>query len=111
MAETPSDTALATKRARWRALRNYGQSTRANITALGWRQDDGNLWDTNLLVPVKSPMLVIDKSLLIGQMRFTLDENGRRTELTLMPPEAYQPAPDFKTKKGKGTADLWTGLQ
>ena len=98
MAENPSNPDQAAKRAKWRALHNFGISTEATITVPGWRQPDpsgspaGALWDTNLLVPVTSPFLAIDRQLLIGKVQFLLDENGgRRTELTVAPQEAFTP--------------------
>lgn len=108
MAETPGDAAIAALRARWRAARNYGQSTQATLGVQGWRQPDGTLWPVNQLVPVQSPMLAINRPLLIGAVTYSLGEEGRLTTLTVMPPQAYQPAPDSK-KKHKGTADNWEG--
>lgn len=98
MAENPSSKDQAADRAKWRALHNFGASTEATITVTGWRQPDpsggpsGPLWDTNLLVPVTSPFLAIDRQLLIGKVEFQLDESGgRRTVLTVAPPEAFTP--------------------
>lgn len=118
IAEHPSDQAHAEKRAKWRSLHNIGSSIEATITVTGWRQADasgnpqGKLWSTNMLVPVKSPMLALDKQLLVGRVVFQFDEkDGRRTELTLAPQEAFTPEPaDSGSKKsapGK-TDPVWT---
>jgi len=33
----------------------------------GWRQADGTLWTTNLLVPIQAPWLGLNQSLLVGE--------------------------------------------
>lgn len=108
IAEIPADEGGAKARAVWRKSYNYGQSIEAQITVKEWRQTvGGDLWDTNLLVPVKSPFLALDMDLLIGSVTYRLDTSGgRTTELTLKPSAAYTPEP-VKAKKKKGTADAW----
>jgi prophage tail gpP-like protein len=100
MAEHPATQPQADARAKWRAKHNYGMSTHATVTVLGWRQAQstggpgGALWSTNLLVPVISPFLELERQLLIGRVEFQLDETGgRRTVLTVAPQDAFTPEP------------------
>lgn len=100
MAEHPATQPQADARAKWRAKHNFGISTQASVTVLGWRQAQasgdpgGALWDTNLLVPVISPFLALNRQLLIGKVEFQLDEQGgRRTVITVAPQNAYTPEP------------------
>jgi len=100
MSEHPATQPQADARAKWRAKHNLGISTQASVTVLGWRQAQesgdagGALWDTNLLVPVISPFLALNRQLLIGKVEFQLDEQGgRRTVVTVAPQNAYTPEP------------------
>ncbi len=111
---SPSSQDQAAKRAKWRALHNFGVSTEATVTVPGWRQPDpsgsptGALWDTNLLVPVTSPFLAIDRQLLIGKVEFQLDESdGRRTVLTVAPQEAFTPDGASSPGGAGGTDQSW----
>ena len=100
MSEHPATQPQAEARAKWRAKHNFGISTQASVTVQGWRQAEvagdpgGALWDVNLLVPVISPFLALDRELLIGKVEFHLDEQGgRRTIVTVAPQNAYTPEP------------------
>jgi prophage tail gpP-like protein len=113
MAEHPATQPQADARAKWRAKHNFGISTKASITVQGWRQASapgdasGALWDTNLLVPVISPFLALDRQLLIGGVEFHLDEkDGRRTVLTVVPQDAYTPEPGDSGSTGD-TSGNW----
>lgn len=115
MAENPSDQEHATARAKWRALHNFGASTEATITVTGWRQPDasggpdGALWNTNLLVAVKSPFLAIDRQMLVSKVEFLLNgESGRTTVLSVAPQEAFTPEGDGAGSSGK-TDPVWNG--
>ena len=67
----------------------------------------GALWDTNLLVPVKSPFLALDRQLIISKCEFQLDDSGgRRTVLTVAPQEAFTPEGDNSGSSGD-TGKSW----
>lgn len=112
MAETPGDNAIAQKRAEWRAKHNFGKAAEATISVQGWRQPKGALWKINTLADVTSPRLELARQMLIGKVTYLLDDRGgRRTELLLNPPEAYDPAPDAKAKhKRKGNSANWANF-
>lgn len=111
MSENPLDDDLAKKRAAWRARHECALGTEATIAVVGYRQKDaGDLWDTNLLIPVNSPMLAMKGQFLIGKVSYTIDgSGGSRTELTVAPPDAFTPDP------GDGGIDssdaAWTGVK
>lgn len=79
----------ASRRAQWQANINYGRSRTATYTVTGWRHADG-LWQPNRLVQVFDDWLGFDGEwLMIAGVRFIFDKGGRRTELEVMPPEAF----------------------
>lgn len=119
-AETQADDAMCKLRALWEARRRAAHSIRASVVVAGWRQlgpDDraGPLWDVNLLVPVVSSFLGINRILLISTVEFRKDAGGATTRLELTLPDAFA-APDQTfpnptadgTNPGGGTA-LWRG--
>lgn len=85
-------------------LRNvrYGRSMQVSYTVLGWRHDDG-LWAPNHLVRIVDKWMGIDDAWLISEVRFRLDENGERTEITVMPKEAFDIVPIPSTADEKWT--------
>jgi prophage tail gpP-like protein len=116
-AETQVDDAMCQLRAAWEARRRAGQSTRASIVVAGWRQVPGGpLWDVNVLVPVISPWLGIDRVLLISSVEFRKDDSGSTTRLELTLPDAFaaedDAVPGDATASGgapSGGGDLWKG--
>ena len=109
MGESQLTPDLATKRARWQAIVSTAQGTQAQITVPGWRQPDGSLWRINQIVPVTSPMLALDRPLLVASVGYTLSSSeGRRTHMTLGPVEGYTPDPaQVRLHKSKGGGDSW----
>lgn len=112
MAPDPADTATANARAKWRALHNFGASTEATLSVQGFRQPDGSFWKVNQLVPVTSPFLEIDRTMLVSKTSFQQGARGRSTQLTVGPQEAFIPGtPKKKKHKGKGSSALWDGAE
>lgn len=66
-----------------------GQAQALHYTVQGWRQSDGSLWKVNRLCRVKDSILGVDAQYLITEVSFTKDSGGSKTQLTLMPPEAF----------------------
>lgn len=95
------------RRAEWQRNISYGRSMQATYTVLGWHHADG-LWEPNRLVRIVDEWMGLDGVWwLISAVRFRLDENGLRTELTVMPKEAFDLAPlPPKDKK-----EMWTQPQ
>lgn len=89
------------ERALWEAAVRRGRGSRATLTVQGWRHA-GGLWQPNRLVAVKSPMLGLDREMLIAQVVYRLDEGGRQCDLEVCLPEAFKLQPI--TEKDKGAA-------
>lgn len=91
-----------TSRARWECARREGKSLRLDHTVKGWRQIPGGpLWEIGLVVPVEDDSAEVWRDMLVTDVKFALDKQGRRTMLGLEPPEAWAPQP-FVAAKGEG---------
>lgn len=91
------------KRAMWEMQRNNAEGKRSIVTVQGWQKPDGSLWLPNELVVLNAPQLGINKEeRLIVDCRYTLDESGTKTQITLMHRDAFDEPPEaLKNKKAK----------
>ena len=96
----------AQQRADWEASHRLGLSVQAVLSVPEWRAgpSGGRLWLTNQLARCDVPRLGLADTLLIGGIDFSEDEHGRRTDLTVALPAAYNPEPLART----GAA--WAGI-
>lgn len=92
VAESQGDAANFETRAEWERSVRFARASRATITVQGWRHAD-DLWRPNKLVRVVDATLGLNADLLISAVTFTLDESGRRTELSLTHPKAFDLIP------------------
>jgi prophage tail gpP-like protein len=96
--DTPVEGAACRARADWQRRLNLGRSQSVVYTVQGWRQvTDGRLWMPNELVTVTDPRNRLNRTdRLITEARLMLNDQGRTTQLTVMPKEAFalQPLPE-----------------
>lgn len=88
MGESQSDAAECKARAEWQRTVSAARARQVVYTVTGWTAND-QLWEPNALVHVTDSFLGIDEVRLISQVDFTLDEHGRRTELTVVGRHAF----------------------
>ncbi len=104
--------AVVDKRARWEASVRSARSQKVMATLPGWREPtSGELYRFDRVVAVSAERDGVDEDLLIGSVRYFIDEKkGRRTEVELMPTAAYSLEPvqggKGKSRRGKGVAPL-----
>ena len=90
MAEDQASSAGCKDRAQWQRTVAAARGQQIVYTVNGWKAA-GALWQPNTLVDVNDAFLGIDETRLISQVDFTLDEQGERTELTVVGRHAYDP--------------------
>lgn len=90
IAEDQANAGSCKMRAQWQRTVAAARGDQVVYTVLGWRAN-GKLWQPNAIVAVRDPFLDIDEERLISQVDFTLDEQGERTELTVVGRHAYDP--------------------
>jgi prophage tail gpP-like protein len=99
-------------RARFEANTRLARSTQITYTVQGWEHDAG-LWEKNKLVRVVDSYFGIDSWLLISDLVFTLDENGTKTDITVIPKEAFTVEVLKEKVSGaskKGTTGGWANV-
>lgn len=100
---------LAEARANWERGNRMGKALTLQYKVQGWRQSNGALWLPNMVVRVVDGLIGIDRDMLISEIEYSLDENGTVANITVGPPDAFDPEPKDphkarKLKKG-GKAD------
>ncbi|RRJ34456.1 Mu P family protein [Pandoraea apista] len=89
------------QRAIWEVAWRRGRAEVIHVTVDNWRDVAGNLWEPNKLIDVLIPSLkvsgdqagTVPQRLMIAEVTYSLDESGTHAQLTLMPPEAFEPKP------------------
>jgi len=93
LADTVFDPAQIQRRAEWQANIDYGQSESWTYTVSGWHHTSG-LWEHNTRVPVYDDEAGFEgDELMISQVEYLLDGDGRRAAITVRPPEAFDLVP------------------
>lgn len=76
------------QRAEWEKNVRRGRSARATIGVVGWRHGNG-LWQKNTMVHLTSPLLGANADLLVASVKYTQNDQGKRSEITLTGREAF----------------------
>ncbi len=99
--EAPGDQEDMKARANREMAEAAAAQTTAQVTVQGWLTGDGALWAVGTTVKLTSPMLLVDRDMLIAAVEFLQsDGSGTVTNLDLMTPEAFAlsaPAADAPT--------------
>ncbi len=90
IAENAVDNDGAQKRAEFESTFRLAKGMKINVTAQGWKQKDGSLWAVNQLVQIDVRSIGIKQQLLVNRVKFDQSESGRRTELELIRPDAFE---------------------
>ena len=89
LAEEPGSIADYEARAKWEATTRQGKAIRATLLVQDWAHP-GGLWLPNQRVRVVDPWLGVRREMLIAGVAWVLDDLGRRSELSIAPPEAFE---------------------
>lgn len=77
--------------AEWQKNKSAAESLNLNFPVNSWYAPNGQLWEPNTLVVVKSPTIGISKgyTFLITQVEFQYEKDGTTATLQLKPPSVY----------------------
>lgn len=90
ISENAVDNDGAQKRAEFESTFRAAKAAQVNVVVRGWRQKDGSLWEVNQLVQIDIKSIGIKSQMLIQRVKFDQSENGRRCELELVRPDAFE---------------------
>jgi len=100
------DQASAKARAIWEAVIRAGRSVTVSIVMPGYRDGNGNLWEPNKIVRVDCPGDGVQADLVLKSVVYNHSNEGRTSDLVLVPQGAYEPEPPMTRKKGKITKGI-----
>ena len=85
---------IAKSTALWSVARAFGRGNQIKITSDSWRDSKDVVYAPNRLALVELPSLRLPAALLtISEVTYHFGPGGTQCDLTLMPPEAFQPQP------------------
>ena len=94
--EQPGDKADMKARANQEIARIAVNQAQVQLVVQGWFTAEGDVWEPGMKVKLTSPMLLIDREMVVVMAQLTQsDGDGTTTELTLVTPESFAiAAPD-----------------
>ncbi|WP_233872522.1 phage baseplate assembly protein [Paraburkholderia adhaesiva] len=86
---------VSNQHALWECNRRIGRGNVVTVTGSTWRDSAGALYMPNTLAALHmSQLKLIDgQKFTIGEVTYRRDMNGTGCDITLMPPQAFQPEP------------------
>lgn len=93
IAENQASSGYCADRAKWERAVRAGKAVRLEYTVRGWTQDGVNIWQPNILVPVRDDFLHVSGTFLISDVSWDISDSGETTRLVCVPPEAYETMP------------------
>lgn len=86
---------VSNQHAQWECNRRVGRGNVVTVTASSWRDSAGRLYAPNTLAALSLPQLkLIDgQKFTIGEVTYRRDMSGTACDVSLMPPQAFQPEP------------------
>lgn len=101
-------------RADWESRIRKAQSMSFRASVHGWEHSEG-LWNPGLICSFEAPDLYVDEplDLLVSSVDYSWGSDGEMTELTLVPPEVFEPQPESKKVKAVKAAkvDPWKSIK
>lgn len=90
-----ADDGTCAERAEYERAHRAAKALQTTYKISGWRQEDGSLWQPNLLARVRDGLIGFDNEMVIAEVAWVMDAQGFRVEIKVGPPDGY------KTKAGK----------
>lgn len=95
--DTPADGGDCAARAELEARMRWAKGRGVTYTVSGWQHEQG-VWRPGDLVPVRDAYLGLDERLLVSEVQLIEGLDGRRAELRVVPPAAFEPIPIAEPK-------------
>lgn len=81
--------------AAWERSKTVNEALSQTLPQSGWRDPNGNFWNANTKADVTSLTLGIPngREMLISKVKFSIDNSGVSSDLSIVPPEVYTGEP------------------
>jgi prophage tail gpP-like protein len=86
------------RKAQWEITNRAAKAVSLKYTIPSWYGPAG-IWRENTLVEVDDDLFDIHRNMLIGEIVYTISDQGTYVDLTLFPPEAFLPEPTRADQK------------
>lgn len=108
-----ADSGTCRDRAEYERAHRMGKAHETTYVVSGWRQADGSLWRPNQVVRVRDSRIGIDADRLIVEVAYLLDDRGLRSQMRLLPQDAFatKPAKQAKAKAKGGAGVSWSDVK
>ena len=106
-----ADEGTCRDRAEYERAHRAAKALQTSYTVAGWRQDSGELWQPNLMVRVRDPLIGFNAEMVIAELAWVLDSNGMRCEIRVGPPDGYRSKAGKLKKSGKGGGPDWSEVK
>ncbi len=101
--DTPADGADCSARAELEARMRWAKGRGVTYTVSGWQHEQG-VWRPGDLVRVVDAYLGLDEQLLVSAVQLIDGLDGRRAEIRVVPPAAFEPIPIAEPSTAGGDA-------
>jgi prophage tail gpP-like protein len=108
-----ADEGTCQDRANYERAHRAAKALQTSYTLAGWRQQDGALWQPNMLVRVRDSLIGFDTEMVIAEVNYMLDSTGMRTEIKVGPVDGYvtKAGKLKKSKSQKGGGPEWSDIK
>ena len=101
-------------RADWESRVRKAKSMGFRVSVQGWEHPSG-LWEPGVICSFESPELFVEDplDLLVSSVEYSWSSQGETTNMTLVPPEVFEPQPESKKVKAVKApkADPWKSIK
>jgi prophage tail gpP-like protein len=97
--ENPGSGKMMGKRANWELNVRRARSRTYKAVVVGYKNQLGEIWTTNMLVHILDQHAKIDDIMLVNEVTYRLDSSGSTTELAFVNRDAYIAEPEFELPK------------
>ena len=84
----------ALRQAQWEADIRTRQSMDVNLEVIGWKKEDGSLWDIGELVAVSCPAIGLNRDMLISSVSYSYsNSDGTKCSIAVVPEGSFKNEP------------------
>lgn len=108
-----ADEGTCKDRADYERASRSAKALQTSYTLVGWRQQDGTLWQPNMMVRVRDRLIGFDTDMVIAEVTYLMSGEGLRTEIKVGPSDGYvtKAGKLKKSKSQKGGGPEWSDMK